>query len=54
MCKMYNIVRLYQDENHPGHRSIIKTGLTRSEAQKHCKRDDTCGEGWFDGFQEVI
>lgn len=31
---------------------VIDTGLTLEEAQEHCKRDDTHGEGWFDGYEE--
>jgi|SaaInlV_100m_DNA_2_1039680.scaffolds.fasta_scaffold37569_2 hypothetical protein len=31
-------------------REEIKTGLTLEEAQEHCQRDDTSGEGWFDGY----
>ena len=31
-------------------REEIKTGLTLEEAQEHCQRYDTCGEGWFDGY----
>lgn len=29
---------------------VIKKGLTLEEAQKHCRREDTHGEGWFDGY----
>lgn len=28
----------------------IATGLTLEEAQEHCQRDDTRGDGWFDGY----
>lgn len=31
---------------------VIATGLTLVEAQEHCKRDDTHGEGWFDGYEQ--
>lgn len=50
--ELYQIVRLYQDENHSDHRKVIASDLTLEEAQEHCKRDDTHGDGWFDGFQE--
>jgi hypothetical protein len=51
----YRVVRFYADEDHPDHGKVIKTGLTRSEAQAHCQRDDTHVEGvWFDGFTEEV
>lgn len=31
---------------------VIKTGLTLEEAQEHCRREDTHGEGWFDGYED--
>jgi hypothetical protein len=44
----YKIIRYYQS----GYRKTIDTGLTRSEAQAHCSREDTHGRKWFDGFVE--
>lgn len=51
--ELYKIVRFYQAEE-DAHRNgeIIDTGLTLEEAQTHCHRDDTHGEGWFDGYTE--
>jgi len=49
----YKIVRYYKDSSHPKHRKIIKTGLTRKEAQDHCNDPDTEEKGvWFDGFEK--
>lgn len=61
----YKIVRFYQDDNVP--RETITTGLTREQAQAHCKDPESSsntatGEhaaartkqsgAWFDGFEE--
>jgi len=44
----YAIIRFrFQGEN-----TVIEDGLTLEEAQEHCQRDDTRGEGWFDGYEE--
>lgn len=45
---VYLIVRMYQDDNRASR--TIKRNLTLAQAQAHCKRDDTHGEGWFDGY----
>lgn len=29
---------------------VIATGLTFEEAKEHCDREDTRGDGWFDGW----
>lgn len=47
--KIYKIIRFYKD----GLNKTIKTGLTLKEAKKHCKRKDTKGENWFDGYREM-
>jgi len=44
----YKIVRFYFNDAP----RTIKRGLTLDEAQAHCRRDDTRGEGWFDGYDE--
>jgi hypothetical protein len=46
---MYKIVRFYQDHR-PS--EIIDRGLTLEEAQAHCKREDTHGPDWFDGYEK--
>lgn len=43
----YKIVRFrFKGEN-----EVIDTGLTLDEAQAHCQREDTHGDGWFDGYE---
>jgi hypothetical protein len=43
----YKIIRF----RFAGSNKTIKTGLTLEEAQAHCQREDTHGEGWFDGYE---
>ena len=54
----YQIVRMVFGSR----KTIIKTGLTREEAQEHCKDPETSGSTcsdlsrrgrWFDGFEEM-
>jgi hypothetical protein len=47
----YKIVRFTYEEDHPDNHKVIKEGLTLEEAQEHCQREDTHGEGWFDGYE---
>ena len=47
--RTYRIVRQRFD----GKTKTIKIGLTLAEAQAHCKRDDTHGPGWFDGYTDA-
>ena len=44
----YKIIRFRFE----GTNRVIKKGLTLQEAQEHCQRDDTRGDGWFDGYAE--
>lgn len=46
--RTYKIVRFFKD--HDKDSEVIDTGLTLEEAQAHCQREDTHGEGWFDGY----
>ena len=47
----YKIIRFYRDDwDRTG--EVIKRGLTKEEAQAHCYREDTHGDGWFDGWTE--
>jgi hypothetical protein len=48
--KSYKIVRFYQEGTVRSR--TIQTGLSLEDAQKHCQREDTHGEGWFDGYTE--
>lgn len=46
--RTYSIVRF----RFKGANEVIKKGLTLDEAQTHCNREDTRGDGWFDGYRE--
>jgi len=43
----YTIIRFY----FKGSNKVLKNGLTLEEAQEHCRREDTHGDGWFDGYE---
>lgn len=45
----YRIVRFYEDERP---RKVLKLRRTLEQAQAHCKRDDTHGDDWFDGYEQ--
>lgn len=46
----YKIVRFYA---RPGYGpNVIKRGLSLEQAQAHCRREDTHGDGWFDGYEK--
>ena len=46
----YYVVRMFKDEDKGD--QVIKRGLSLEEAQAHCRRADTHGDGWFDGYEE--
>lgn len=46
----YKIVRFRQN----GEPIVRQTGLTLEEAQEHCSREDTHGDGWFDGYMKEV
>ena len=44
----YKIVRYYREGEDIA--QVEKRGLTLQEAQEHCQRKDSHGDGWFDGY----
>ena len=48
----YKVIRFYKDFDRQS--KVILTGLTLEEAQDHCRREDTHGEDWFDGYEEEV
>jgi len=46
--KTYKIVRFFQDDRPT---EVITRGQTLEQAQEHCQRADTHGDGWFDGYE---
>lgn len=35
-----------------GNNVVVERGLTLDQAQAHCRREDTHGDGWFDGYDQ--
>ena len=48
MTATYVVIRFKQDEPN----EVLVRGLTREQAIAHCSREDSKGEGWFDGWTE--
>ena len=46
---IYRIIRFRQGKRP----RTIENGVTLEEAQEHCRRSDTRGPGWFDGYDLV-
>jgi hypothetical protein len=44
----YKIVRFRFE----GDNEVLTRGLTLDQAQAHCRREDTHGDGWFDGYEQ--
>ena len=44
----YKIIRF----RFKGTKRVIQRGLTLEEAQEWCSREDTHGDGWFDGYEK--
>lgn len=44
----YRIERFYRDDRPT---EIIATGYTLEDAQAWCQREDSHGDGWFDGYR---
>lgn len=44
--RIYRIIRF----RFHGKPRTIRNGVTLTEAQAHCQREDTHGNGWFDGY----
>lgn len=42
----YKIIRFFKD----GEAEVIDRDLSLEEAQAHCRRADTRGDDWFDGY----
>jgi hypothetical protein len=47
MPETYKIIRF----RFKGRKRVVKRGLTLEQAQEHCSREDTHGDGWFDGYE---
>lgn len=44
---MAKIIRFRQN----GPREVLASHLTIEEAQEHCNKPETSGDGWFDGYE---
>lgn len=46
----YKVIRFYKD--HYRDSKVVMTGLSLEQAQEHCRRPDTRGDDWFDGYEQ--
>jgi hypothetical protein len=46
-ARCFRIIRFYKKSYK---KRVIRNNVTEKEAQEHCGRKDTKGEGWFDGY----
>ena len=46
----YKIIRFRRNKRS----RTIKSGLSLKEAQAHCSKKSTHGEGWFDGYTSCV
>jgi hypothetical protein len=49
---LYDIVRFFRDPDKD--EIVIQDSVTLEEAQIHCNREDTHGDGWFDGYRDHV
>lgn len=49
MSDTYTIRRFYADDR-PS--EVVTRGQSLEQARAHCSRDDTHGDGWFDGYEK--
>ncbi len=50
--RRYNIIRFYY--GHLESHTIIASNVSLAVAQEHCRRDESKGLGWSDGYEEVV
>ena len=47
----YSIIRFHHVDSGYPERTLEQTGLSLEDAQAHCRREDTHGDLWFDGYE---